>query len=1065
MTGLIQKKSVKKKQHNPQIPVQNAPQMMGRMQPGQMPPIEDSEDAKREKLAGEIREIEKKLLDIATEEYMAEEQIRQEEPKLADLSAKLREAKEKAAQNPQSEDLQKNLADLNQTYQNQKESARKLISRLFEAKNKKYAQQKNHGLKILMAQGKEITAELEDQITAERLEIKSQELAQYNREPWISYISYIPGSIEKINKRRDDYLERVEMTRTAKYLERETTGYNHQEQINKWRNTKSSQDDVISDYLGKVDRLWENEEKRKEFLSPEHIIQSIKDSFYLIDYYLFAKIWRKEHPVSLAQKAAVERADRIMEYYQKHVNTILNDYGMDINNRHYDKKKIEALAEGKKMPAQSSRWSSDWHDYQALTENKQDQWEILENPYVVDASLRQLERRVGLGRDQVQAKDQAQDQDQAQAKDQAQAQDQVQAQAKLQGEDEGAYLERSEGYYRYRTNILESMEDYKNIANKKRRILQVAKAMVANLQRDHVWKENSAFNGILACLDRDIQNHQAMNVQTLEAYEKKESEIRTDLEKELHRAIKTASSSQEKQYAAELYNWMRMEEQGNLIKPENPKKEIYRSDSNLDIDEEEKEIEKKKCHHFHFVSVKDKPLFPHDPTLKDFGQGKLGDCFFIAAVSSLVARSPGKIKEMMRDNMDGTVTVRFYDKKGKKYLYVKVDKTIGEMKNAKGKNIERASRGAIWIKLLEKAYASIRDYGSMNLNNKSGKWNYVGAVSGEAYRTITDLTGVKARTSKIVTNDFSMFRGRMDEGKINTWGKYKMETPALIYYEAMHKNDRSAFDYLAGRSVSWRKKGELKKELNRNKKVEDFLKKQMLLDNHELEIDVMDQKAFVETLKKSYQKLEGYIGAAKRAGREGHTLYYEENLLGKEVPREMRKLLSECWNLCGKQGSELKKVALGLVESYEKKVKTEGRDMDIYTDSEKAFYQQIKTVLDQKKDIELESKIYKVKEEQRAIKGTEGESYLNGIFSQHAYTLLNTETHQVGNKTKIFLRLRNPHGLNIPLYQIGEDNRLKRVGFVPGTKNEKAYAYSTNGVFLMELRDAKNFFKKMHYSE
>ena len=63
-----------------------------------------------------------------------------------------------------------------------------------------------------------------------------------------------------------------------------------------------------------------------------------------------------------------------------------------------------------------------------------------------------------------------------------------------------------------------------------------------------------------------------------------------------------------------------------------------------------------------WADVKDQPLFAHEPSANDIQQRLLGDCYLQAAVSALVRNAPEKIKECLRDNGNGTVTVRFFQK-------------------------------------------------------------------------------------------------------------------------------------------------------------------------------------------------------------------------------------------------------------------------------------------------------------------------------------------------------------------------------------------------------------------
>lgn len=61
-----------------------------------------------------------------------------------------------------------------------------------------------------------------------------------------------------------------------------------------------------------------------------------------------------------------------------------------------------------------------------------------------------------------------------------------------------------------------------------------------------------------------------------------------------------------------------------------------------------------------YVDRRKDVLFPHEPSLNDVRQRFLGDCYLQGALSSLVMHNPEKLKEGIKDNGDGTVTVRFF---------------------------------------------------------------------------------------------------------------------------------------------------------------------------------------------------------------------------------------------------------------------------------------------------------------------------------------------------------------------------------------------------------------------
>lgn len=85
-------------------------------------------------------------------------------------------------------------------------------------------------------------------------------------------------------------------------------------------------------------------------------------------------------------------------------------------------------------------------------------------------------------------------------------------------------------------------------------------------------------------------------------------------------------------------------------------------------------------------------LFPNGkPTIGDIDQGNLGDCWLLAAIGSMVAVDPQRVKDLIQDNGDGTYTVHMA-----KGGDVVVDGSM--LPNTNDDN-------AKWVKIIEYAYA------------------------------------------------------------------------------------------------------------------------------------------------------------------------------------------------------------------------------------------------------------------------------------------------------------------------------------------------------------------------
>jgi hypothetical protein len=146
------------------------------------------------------------------------------------------------------------------------------------------------------------------------------------------------------------------------------------------------------------------------------------------------------------------------------------------------------------------------------------------------------------------------------------------------------------------------------------------------------------------------------------------------------------------------------------------------------------------------------------PKLSNIRQGGLGDCYFLAAIGSVVAEDPKLIKDAIRDNKDGTYSFRFYADGplgSLQPVWVTVDKDLpvdskGRLAYAKGVDSDDDGKLELWVPLMEKAYAKFKDkYGP---EDDIDGYADIGR-GGSCRKAIETLTGQSARYEKLPASD------------------------------------------------------------------------------------------------------------------------------------------------------------------------------------------------------------------------------------------------------------------------------------------------------------------------
>lgn len=125
------------------------------------------------------------------------------------------------------------------------------------------------------------------------------------------------------------------------------------------------------------------------------------------------------------------------------------------------------------------------------------------------------------------------------------------------------------------------------------------------------------------------------------------------------------------------------------------------------------------------------PLFIDGPKPGDVRQGAIGDCYFPAALASIAHSDPSAIEDMIKDNGDGTYTVRFYESSygsSGRPVEVKVDGDLyarsfgGPVYGGSLGTGTQPDKMELWFPLVEKAYAQWKgSYEAIGNGGISGK--------------------------------------------------------------------------------------------------------------------------------------------------------------------------------------------------------------------------------------------------------------------------------------------------------------------------------------------------------
>lgn len=438
-----------------------------------------------------------------------------------------------------------------------------------------------------------------------------------------------------------------------------------------------------------------------------------------------------------------------------------------------------------------------------------------------------------------------------------------------------------------------------------------------------------------------------------------------------------------------------------------------------------------------FKDRTDEPLFKHQPCIYDMKQGNIGDCYLISALISLVNADSDVIRGCMKDN-GKTVTVRFFHKKTP--IYITVDKTtpyrtITKTEGQKVTQIdeEYGSKGALWVGMMEKAYAAFlgNDYSQL-----------VGQDAYGASDFIRSLTGKEFVTEEMAGNILTRKQELLDELPTKKTMKQLMEN--------MRKGERAAFE------ERLRKENKLpakKKERNRlwnEEKARIFFGLEK--DGFTPEVEYMFRKntAFTQWRRFFEQQIEKFTDSGIRTMSEFNAFWSKiewDKLPKVGIPGVDEKKAQENFIKSFNKYITKRKPLFGIFNNY------------IYSDEENAFFDRITKAKKDGKFMSTGTNRLRF----QGKKSSQTEAAQEGIYSNHAFALLGTKEEEIKVDNKKYKRkfviLANPwqHTGRIYTDDGGGTNVESKVD------SSGQVLYDNHGIFMMELKEFRMSFCSVEY--
>jgi len=154
-----------------------------------------------------------------------------------------------------------------------------------------------------------------------------------------------------------------------------------------------------------------------------------------------------------------------------------------------------------------------------------------------------------------------------------------------------------------------------------------------------------------------------------------------------------------------------------------------------------------------------RPLFDNGVSPDDINQGAVGDCWFLASLVGMADQNPDAIRNNIKENPNGTISVRLYDQDGEAHwVTVSPELPLDENGNPAGVGGQQE----LWVAYYEKAFAAFYD------QDNDGFAGSYRAIEGD----YTDKAGpyLSGQPSNDIGADFDDVREAYENGEVVVTG-------------------------------------------------------------------------------------------------------------------------------------------------------------------------------------------------------------------------------------------------------------------------------------------------------